>query len=126
MEQGQRLKAGDELRFVVTTAAAGYLSVLSVDGDLKASPFYPDTDPAANVAPLRLDRSGRHELPGGVILDDAKGTEHLVVLFSPAKFSRAEAHRRLEQALRVKAPGAIKAAAVGVDGAVQIISVEKE
>jgi hypothetical protein len=123
---GQQLREGDALRFVVTTDGAGYISVFSVDSRGKVSPFYPEADPRGSPAPLRVDRAGRHVLEGSVILDDALGPEHLVVVFSPERFERAAVHerirRQLESGPRVSR---LLAQVAGVKGRVEVITVEK-
>jgi len=92
VQQGTELLAGDALRFVVTVSKPGYLTVFSVDASGNVSPFYPDGDPAEDSAPLSLDRAGRHELEGSVILDDSRGDECLAVVFSPEPFDRSRVH----------------------------------
>jgi hypothetical protein len=90
VQQGTELLPGDALRFVVTVSKPGYLTVFSVDAAGAVSPFYPDSDPAEDDdAPLLLDRAGRHELEGSVILDQSRGDECLAVVFSPEIFDRA-------------------------------------
>jgi hypothetical protein len=90
VDPGAELRENDALRFVVVTDRGGWVSVFSVDSRGAVSPFYPDTEPAGDPSPLRLDRAGRHELPGSIVLDDALGPEHFVVVFSPGEFDRGE------------------------------------
>jgi hypothetical protein len=92
VQQGTELLPGDALRFVVTVSEPGYLTVFSVDASGGVSPFYPDSDPAEDGAPLALDRAGRHELEGSVILDRSRGDECLAVVFSPEPFDRSRVH----------------------------------
>ena len=94
VEPGSELRSGDALRFVVAAATPGYLTVFSLDAAGSPSAFYPDTDPARDRAPLRLERAGRHELPGSIILDDSRGDEALVVAFSAEPFDREQVHGR--------------------------------
>lgn len=89
VRQGEVLEAGDALRFVVTAPEPGWVAVLSVEATGNVSVFYPAADPW----PLRIDDRGRRELPGSIILDDARGPETYVVLYSAAPFSRAAAER---------------------------------
>ncbi|MCA9672675.1 MAG: DUF4384 domain-containing protein, partial [Myxococcales bacterium] len=110
-----RLRAGDALRFVVTVGRRGYLAVFSVDGRRQVTSFYPQTsdDPALSKKPLRLARAGKHVLPGSVVLDDAPGREHVVVVFGLRAFDRAALARR---AARLILSGqALTAQALGVD-----------
>ena len=39
---------------------------------------------------MSIPASGRHELPGSVILDDAVGREQFILVFSKEPFDRAE------------------------------------
>jgi len=89
VRQGEALEAGDALRFVVTASEPGWIAVLSVEATGGVSVFYPAADPW----PLRIDDRGRRELPGSIILDDARGAETYVVLYSTAPFSREAAGR---------------------------------
>jgi hypothetical protein len=123
VQVGSELAAGDVLRFVVTVPAPGYLTVFSVDGRGELSPFYPETDPAKDARPLRLERAGQHELPGSVTLDDAPGPERLFVVFSPEPFERAPLHARARELARRGA--AVSAAALGIQGAVERIDASK-
>jgi hypothetical protein len=95
---GLELRCGDAIRFVVTTGSAGWLSVFSVDSTGRLSPFYPDSEPADAPAPYRIERPGRHELPGSIILDDTAGHEDIVVAFSRERFDRGSAHRSVAAA----------------------------
>jgi hypothetical protein len=100
VSEGQGLCAGDALRFVVTTARAGlYLVVFSIDGANQLTTFYPDARnarAARNAGErknLLLGSSGRHELPGSIVLDQTQGVETFFVLsarrpFDPAPFQR--------------------------------------
>jgi hypothetical protein len=126
VKSGQRMAEGDALRFIVTTDGPGYISVFSVDGRGKVSPFYPEADPRANPAPLHVDRAGRHVLEGSVILDNALGLEHLVVVFSPERFERATVHRRIRRQLEPGAPvPRFMARTVGLKGSIEVITIEK-
>jgi len=92
VDQGAELEERDALRFVVVTDGGGFVEVFSVDSSGLVSPFYPDTAPAGDPRPLRLDGLGRHELPGSVVLDDARGDEYFVVVFSSQEFERGKIH----------------------------------
>jgi hypothetical protein len=93
VDPGAELRENDALRFVVVTDRGGWVAVFSVDTRGAVSPFYPDTEPDRDPSLLRLDGAGRHELPGSIVLDDATGPEHLVVVFSPGEFDRGEVFR---------------------------------
>lgn len=123
VRSGELLAAGDALRFVITAPAPGYLSVFSLDGRGAISPFCPDSDPAADFRPLRLERAGQHELPGSVVLAAAPGPERLFVVFSVDTFDRRRVHARVRELVAQRAE--VTARAVGLRGAVELISVGK-
>ncbi|MCP4680298.1 MAG: DUF4384 domain-containing protein [Deltaproteobacteria bacterium] len=100
VKRGAELKPNDAVRFVVTTASEGYLSIFSVIPSGQVSPFYPESDPARDSSPMWIEGAGRHELPGSVILDDAIGDEYFVIVFSPEPFDREKIHDMAEKASR--------------------------
>jgi hypothetical protein len=120
---GESLAENDALRFRITTAFPGYMSVLSVDGRGTVSAFYPDSAPSITPDPLRIARPGRQELPGSIVLDDAPGPEHLIVVFSKERFNRREVHRRIKQ--KLGRGGKVRAADIGIDGELYQITVGK-
>jgi hypothetical protein len=91
--EGARLAKNDALRFVITTASAGYLHLFSLDEQGEVSSFYPESDPASDPSPMPILTAGRHELPGSVVLDDTLGMERFVLVFSSEPFDRAEVLR---------------------------------
>ena len=126
VEQGSALIEDDALRFIVTTGSPGYLDLFSVDSTGQVSPFYPPSDPTADPSPLSLDDSGRHVLPGSVILDDAVGEEHLVLVFSITFFDRNVVQKE------IRSKGAIEPRAIierpGGDGKIIVerLTIRKE
>lgn len=101
---GERLQAGDEVRFRVEPLGRRYVLVVSVDGTGKASVYYPFG--GAKSAPIAPQ--GLSELPGSVVLDAAPGPERLFALFSDAPLETAAVTRTLE-ALGSRGLGAIRA-----------------
>jgi hypothetical protein len=123
VEPGARLTRDDALRFVVLTSRGGYVSVFSVDGTGRVSPFYPDRDAAAEPSPMAIRGAGRHELPDSIILDDFVGDEYLVVVFSHKRFARGEVQERVRRAIRdgaARDPGSL-----GPDFKVGVLRVAK-
>ena len=104
VEPGTVLYPNDSIRFVISTESPGYLSVMSVDSRNQISPFYPETEPSTDPKPLAIEKSGRHELPGSIILDDALGTEFLIVVFSTNIFNRNDLFRDLKKMGAVELP----------------------
>jgi hypothetical protein len=77
VQDGAALQAGDRLRFVYTTAVAGFLTVFSVDDRGALSAFYPADRLSAQPAP-----AGPQWLPGSIELDDHRGQERIFALWS--------------------------------------------
>ncbi len=73
---GESVSPGDALRFAVTVPAPGYVAVLSVDPQGRASIYYPASDRAAPVNP-----GGEVALPLGTRLDATVGEERISALF---------------------------------------------
>ncbi|MDJ0765970.1 MAG: hypothetical protein QNJ97_23500 [Myxococcota bacterium] len=94
---GAELIPNDALRFVVNTTSSGYLSIFALDNQKRLSPFYPETRPEREPEPMVLNRPGRHELPGSIVLDDMTGDEYYVIVFSKHRFDRRDVHARLKQ-----------------------------
>jgi hypothetical protein len=90
VHEGETLRPGDELRFVVAAAGQGYVLIASLDGAAQASVYHPFAGSrSAAVA------AGRVELPGSVKLDGTLGHEHLYALFSAQPLDAAEVLARL-------------------------------
>jgi len=119
---GAGLRPGDAIRFVVTTGEPGWLTVFSIDAAGRLSPFYPDSEPSDDPEPLWIARAGRQELPGSIILDDSRGHEEIVVIFSATAFDRASAHRKVTGA---RSPAAA-AEVLGSGFALKVVRVVKE
>lgn len=94
-KNGDLLKQGDILRFVVTVSEPGYLTIFSIDSTNKVTPFYPDSPPAIAKEPYFISRAGRQELPGAIELDAVVGEESIIVAFSPKPFDRRQLHSRV-------------------------------
>ena len=122
VKTGQRLRAGDRLRFVLTTSEAGYVTVFSVDSTQELTPFYPETQ---DQRPLSLPRAGRHELPESIILDGTVGLEYVMVLWSPAAFKRQDVHRAARQLVLKGGAPAVTADALKMAGHAAVVVIEK-
>jgi hypothetical protein len=78
VKNGDRLAAGDALRFVVQPAGLPYLLIASVDGAGNASVYYPFHGEAS----IAVDPRGTLSIPGSIVLDRAPGPERIFVLHS--------------------------------------------
>lgn len=125
VHDGQELFEGDALRFVVTVGAPGYLTLFSVDGRGVVTPFYPGSAPRTDPAPLTLERSGPHELPGAIELDDAIGDEVVIAVLSAEPFSRTEVHEAFRRLVVDKHAADLTAPAAGVAGDVALLRFTK-
>ncbi len=89
---GESVAPGDAVRFSVTAPAAGYLAVLSVDPQRRASVYFPLGERAAPIA-AGTDLA----LPLGTRLDATVGEEHLTALFCKTPVELAPLRAALEQ-----------------------------
>ena len=78
---GDRLLPEDMIRFVPALPGPGYLMVISVDDQGRASLYYPNSESAA--APTTGERA---PLPGSVILDSSEGPERIFLFYSRTPF----------------------------------------
>jgi hypothetical protein len=76
---GERVRAGDQLRFTVTTIQRSFVAILSLDARGVASVYYP----ASGAAPS-VNAGSDVALDGSVELDDTLGEERLYGLFCEA------------------------------------------
>lgn len=75
---GVKLAKGDAIRFVVDPNGLPYLLVASVDGDGQVTVYFP----AGGKESGRVEDGRKVELPGSIVLDDARGPERVFALFS--------------------------------------------
>lgn len=101
---GQPLHEGDRVQFEVSTAAAGHLAILSIDGANEVSVFYPVGEKTAAFA-VGKDLS----LGNAVELDGVQGQETVVALLCETERSVAE----LVSAARTVVAGTKPGAAFG-------------
>jgi len=94
VEDGQRLLAGDRLRFSPRAARPGQVMVVNIDAAGRVHLFYP---PRGDQSAAWHPAVGA--LPDSVVLDDSQGEERLVVLFGPAPFGLEEIRRAVRMAL---------------------------
>lgn len=75
---GVKLAKGDAIRFVVDPNGLPYLLVASVDGDGQVTVYFP----VGGKESGRVEDGHKVELPGSIVLDDARGPERVFALFS--------------------------------------------
>ncbi len=75
---GVALAKGDAIRFVVEPDGLRHVLVASVDGDGQVTVYYP---PGGKESGL-VGEGRKVELPGSIVLDDARGPERIFALFS--------------------------------------------
>ena len=97
-QEGEALRAGDQLRFRVAPPEDGYLMVVLIDADGRLTRLHPARVPAAAPAPARAVL-----LPGSARLDDSVGVERLFVLFGREPFDEVDVRAAVDDAL---VPGA--------------------
>jgi hypothetical protein len=71
------LRPGDEMRFSLASAGAGFAVVLGIDAAPSVTIYVPAAPPAR---PVRVDGTGAALLPGSIVADDALGVERIVAL----------------------------------------------
>lgn len=104
LRNGETLAKGDPLAFTVTLTEPRYLLLLGVDTGGGVTRYYPPPDvPPAGPLP-----AGRAQLDVGVELDDSRGDERVIALFSRAPLDEAAVRRRIAAvwAQARSAPGA--------------------
>jgi hypothetical protein len=89
VNDGDRLSAGDALRFVLSPTGLPYVLIASVDGAGQANVYYPFHGEAS----IAVDPRGTVSVPGSIVLDEAPGPERIFVIHSekpiPAEAVRA-------------------------------------
>ena len=99
LQPNGRVRPGDMVRFIVSTARPGHLVILGLDAAGKVSVYVADGE-----APRPIERGTRQVMPGSIVLDDTLGAERLVALECDLRFNVADAvdagRRQLDRAER--------------------------
>jgi hypothetical protein len=93
---GEVCTEGDRVRFVVSQHDYSYVAMLSLDRYGRVTAIYPDADGMGRS--LSLIRGQRIPLPGSRQLDDYRGLERYVALFSQRPVPMAELAARAQGA----------------------------
>jgi hypothetical protein len=78
VKDGDRLAAGDALRFVFVPTGFPYALIASIDGAAQASVYYPFQGEAS----AEVDRKDAVSVPGSIVLDQAPGPERIFIILS--------------------------------------------
>lgn len=97
-----RLRAGEEMRFSLALARAGYAVVLGLDALPSVTTYVPAV--GSSERPVRVEPPGPVTLPGSVIADETAGFERVVAIVCEAPTS-PEALRGQAAAALAKAGG---------------------
>jgi hypothetical protein len=93
VDDGDALIAGDEIRFAVTPAGAGYVLIASLDGAGRATIYVP----YGGGSSVAVDAHARTELPGSIVLDDAPGPERVFAVFTPSPIPAGDVQVALQR-----------------------------
>jgi hypothetical protein len=80
LKNGDSVRPGDELLFVIYTGGPGYLVAISVNANGRIQNLVPATD---STIPFQIEKTGTLTLPRSPPLDDLPGEETVAVFFSP-------------------------------------------
>ncbi len=112
LRDGAALSAGDQLGFVYALPQPAYLLLLGIDDTGAVTRYFP----AEGAARARLSAAARAQLPIGVELDQHRGSERLVALFSTTEIDEGAARRALALAFeRTRRRGQDLSAMTGVE-----------
>ena len=90
VEDGARLRPGDQIRFAVQPGDARFVLIGSVDGRGRASLYYSSAAVGVDAGQVQL-------LPDSVVLDDAPGPERIFAVFSDRRVEDGEVEVLLEK-----------------------------
>jgi len=90
VEDGARLRPGDQLRFAVQRGDSRFVLIASVDGRGRTSLYYPSTAVEGDAGQAQL-------LADSIVLDDAPGPERVFAVFSDRRLEDREVEVVLKQ-----------------------------
>lgn len=85
VEEGQHMLPGDALRFVVEPSPYDYLMIASIDGEGRASIYFPFDGQGSAYVPSKVVLEAPE---GSVVLDQAAGPERIFAIWSAAPIER--------------------------------------
>jgi hypothetical protein len=101
VRDGDRLRAGDALRFRINPGAASYVVIASLDGSGRSTSYVP----VGGALSVAVKSGAWWEAPGSIILDDTPGPERIFAIFSERPLPVAQ----VDQALATVARGGVAA-----------------
>jgi hypothetical protein len=102
VQDGDRLRAGDAVRFQVQPGGARWALVASIDGRGRATVYQEST-------PVSPDLAAPQALPDSIVLDDAPGPERIFAVFSEESLDPREVIAALGK-LGARGPEAVRRA----------------
>ncbi|HXU06472.1 MAG TPA: DUF4384 domain-containing protein [Polyangia bacterium] len=123
VEPGAKLRANDQIRFVVSHLRHRYVLIASVDGAGRANVYFPYEGATSENVGIRE----RIELPGSIVIDGSPGPERFFALVSREPLQTTSVRRALD-AVGKEGTNSIRNASrldVGADEQVSIL-VEKD
>jgi hypothetical protein len=92
---GDRLTPGDAIQFSYTTSRPQHLAILSVDGAMHVTKYFPRSSHAASIAPGEAA-----DLDESIVLDETLGDETIYALFCSDAIDIAPVQAALERSPR--------------------------
>jgi hypothetical protein len=123
VDAATRLRAGDQVRFVVTDVRQPYLLIAAIDGSGRSSVYFPYEGAQSAAVGARP----RFEVPGSIVVDASAGPERFFALFSSHPLQTSSVRDALGAVLK-QGKGGIRNGSrldVGADEQTSIL-VEKE
>lgn len=81
-------RAGDRIQIQFSTEKNQYVSLLSIDSKGSVSFYHPDV--SSSYCTVEAPAGEKQLFPGSIILDDTKGHELIIVLFSESALQKAD------------------------------------
>ncbi|MBN2715429.1 MAG: DUF4384 domain-containing protein [Deltaproteobacteria bacterium] len=97
--QAPELQENDAIRFMIQTGHRGFVYIFNVDHKGAITSLYPFDDAGRSMPALSLQRPGAHTLDGSIVLDNSKGREYFVAIFSESPFDTGVINAPLAKAL---------------------------
>lgn len=119
---GGAFRAGDALRFVVSTGAPSFFFLVGADSSGKVSAYHP----FGGHASTKIAPATDVPLPGSLVLDDARGTEFFIGIFSAEPLSLGRVEAALDQALGKRRRSSAEPPQLALPGSHHWVVIRKE